>query len=103
MYFIVFLATCAGCKASLHSVTNRITAAPQPILCPTTAMPLSLPLLLPRLLRCADFICASPLLPSCGISREQVEAEVARWVELGGQVVSNLAMPPLGQLQPAQK
>ena len=51
----------------------------------------------------ADFICASPLLPSCGINRAQVEAEADRWLELGSQVISNLGLPPLAQLLPAQK
>lgn len=51
----------------------------------------------------ADFICASPLLPSCGIDRAQVEADVARWLELGSQVIANLGLQPVGQLLPAQK
>lgn len=50
-----------------------------------------------------DFICASPLLPSCGIDRAQVEADVARWLELGSQVIANLGLQPVGQLLPAQK
>ncbi|PRW59300.1 D-glycerate 3- chloroplastic [Chlorella sorokiniana] len=50
-----------------------------------------------------DFICASPLLTSCGIDRAQVEAEAARWLELGSRVISSLGLQPFGQLLPAQK
>lgn len=51
----------------------------------------------------ADFIRASPLLPSCGISGEQVEAELGRWAELGAQVARNLGFPPIDRLEPSQR
>ena len=51
----------------------------------------------------ADFICASPLLPSCGISGAQVAAEVGTWVDLGNKIISNLGLPPLAQLTADQK
>ncbi|PSC67851.1 hypothetical protein C2E20_8522 [Micractinium conductrix] len=50
-----------------------------------------------------DFIRASPLLPSCGISGAQVEADAGRWVELGGRVMANLGLPPLAQLAAEDK
>jgi hypothetical protein len=53
--------------------------------------------------RCADFICASPLLPSCGLTRSQVEEEVGQWADLGDQVIANLGMPPRQQLEPKDK
>jgi hypothetical protein len=51
----------------------------------------------------ADFICASPLLPSCGISGAQVAAEVGTWVDLGNKIISNLGLPALAQLTAEQK
>ena len=51
----------------------------------------------------ADFICASPLLPSCGLSGAQVAAEVGTWVDLGNKIISNLGLPPLAQLTADQK
>ncbi len=51
----------------------------------------------------AEFIRPSPLLSSCGISSEQVEAELGRWLELGAQVARNLGFPPTDQLAPSQR
>ncbi|KAL4425715.1 hypothetical protein ABPG75_009731 [Micractinium tetrahymenae] len=51
----------------------------------------------------AEFIRASPLLPSCGIPDEQVDTELGRWVELGAQVARNLGFPAIDRLEPAQK
>ncbi|KAI3438644.1 hypothetical protein D9Q98_001066 [Chlorella vulgaris] len=50
-----------------------------------------------------DFICASPLLPSCGLTRSQVEEKVGQWADLGDQVITNLGMPPRQQLEPKDK
>lgn len=61
------------------------------------------PASLPHPLCTADFICASPLLPSCGISGALVEADMGRWLELGGRVAANLGLPPPEQQTPAQK
>lgn len=54
-------------------------------------------------LSAADFIQASPLLPSCGITDEQVEAELGRWEELGAQVARNLGFPAVDRLDAAQR
>ena len=51
----------------------------------------------------ADYIAASPLLPSCGISKSDIEAEVALWLELGNKVIANLGLPPLEQLADGDK
>jgi hypothetical protein len=51
----------------------------------------------------ADVICASPLLPSCGLSREEVQQGLERWLELGGRVASNLGMPPGQELALTQQ
>ena len=52
----------------------------------------------------ADFICASPLLPNCGLSRKAVAGELGRWRELGGRVQANLGLPAdVAALTPAQK
>ena len=76
-----------GPRSNSHSPGALQTDPPPPLLLPAPA----------------DFICASPLLPSCGISQAQVAAEVGTWVDLGNKVISNLGLPPLAQLTPDQK
>lgn len=78
----------ALCALHLHLAT-----VPHPPLKPSSCLPPRSP----------DFIRASPLLPSCGISGAQVEADAGRWVELGGRVMANLGLPPLAQLAAEDK
>lgn len=51
----------------------------------------------------ADFICASPLLASCGLSRDEVEAELGEWSRLGGLVLKSLGLPAVEDADIAQK
>lgn len=50
-----------------------------------------------------DFICASPLLPACGLIRQDVLAELPAWVRLGDQVIASLGLPPADRLDRAAK
>lgn len=53
--------------------------------------------------RLLDFIVQSPLLPSCGLSKAEVEKEWALWGELGDKVIASLGLPPANRLESAPK
>jgi hypothetical protein len=47
----------------------------------------------------ADYICESPLLGPCGLTRAEIEEEIGRWEMLGAQIASNLNFNSIDSLE----